>query len=378
MANTQTASELEVTEFRSDFFEEYVRKSRFSRYTGTGSNNVITIKEGRKKIEIPLVGRLKGAGVTGSNTLRGNGEAIANFGLTLTPTYNRHAVEFDREELEKPNIDLMRAARPLLMDWAMENQRDKIIEAMGAHDDNTTYNKYGDATATEHDDWNTNNQDRVLYGATKGNNTSGNHTTSLGTLDSTSDKLNTAKVSLAKRMAQQADPHIRPLRAEEDDEKFIMFCDPFAFRDLKTDSTLTQAQREAMVRGIEGHPLWTGGDLIWDNVVIREIPEIGNLIDDASGVWGAGATADSLKAGGDGGDRVGVSFLCGQQAVVFGLGQRPRIIIDRLFDYEFQPGVAVELKDDILQGVFGSGGTSRDTNTQHGIVTVYTNSAIDA
>ena len=211
MANTQTASELQVTEFLSDFFKEYVRKSRFSRYTGTSSNKVITIKEGRQRIEVPLVGRLKGNGVTGSNTLRGNGETIANFGLLLTPTYNRHAVEFDREELEKPNIDLMMAARPLLMDWAMENQRDKIIEALHAHDNNTTYAKYGDATAGAHDTWNTNNQDRVLYGAAKSNNTSGDHTASLATLDSTNDKLNTSKVSLAKRMAQQADPTHSPV-----------------------------------------------------------------------------------------------------------------------------------------------------------------------
>ena len=98
----------------------------------------------------------------------------------------------------------------------------------------------------------------------------------------------------------------------------------------------------------------------------------------ATGAWGASATADGLDTAGNGSERVGVSFLCGQQAVVFGLGQRPRIIVDRNYDYEFQPGVAVELKDDIKQGVFGSGGTSRDTNTQHGIVTVYTNSAVDS
>jgi hypothetical protein len=57
MANTAVSSDLQVTKYLSEF----------------GSNNVITIKEGRKKIEVPLVTRLKGNGVEGSATLRGNG-----------------------------------------------------------------------------------------------------------------------------------------------------------------------------------------------------------------------------------------------------------------------------------------------------------------
>jgi len=370
MANTTTASELVVTRFLSDFFKEYVRKSRFSRYTTTGNNSIITIKEGRKKIEVPLVTRLKGGGVSGSNTLRGNGEAIGNYGLTLTPTYHRHAVEFDREELEKPNIDLMKAARPLLMDWSMELVRDDIVEALGAIYDGTTYANYGVATAGAMDTWNTNNNDRILYGAAKSNNTSGNHTTSLATLDSTADKMTPDVISLAKRMAMQADPHIRPIKLGEDEEWFVMFTEQYAFRDLKTNSTMTQANREARTRGLN-NPLFTDGDLVWDGVIIREIPEITTFIDSSvSGTWGSGATGDGLDNAGDSSDRVGVSFMCGQQAVSYGLGQRPRIIVDREFDYQFQPGVAVECKHDIQKSYFN--------NVQHGCVTVFTNSAADA
>ena len=370
MANTTTASELVVTKYLSDFFREYVRKSRFARYTSTSNNSIITIKEGRKKIEVPLVTRLKGGGVTGSNTLRGNGEAIGNYGLTLTPTYNRHAVEFDREELEKPNIDLMRAARPLLMDWAMENQRDKIVEGLGAIYDGTTYANYGTATAAAMDTWNTNNNDRILYGALKSNNTSGDHTTSLATIDSTADKMTPALVSLAKRIAMLADPHIRPIKLGDDEEWFVMFCETYAFRDLKENSTMTQANREARARGTN-NPLFTDGDLVWDGVILREIPEIATQIDSSdSGTWGSGATGDGLDNAGASSSRVGASFLCGQQALSFGLGQRPRIIVDREFDYQFQPGVAVELKDEIRKSYFN--------NVQHRCVTVFTSSAADA
>lgn len=374
MANTTVNSSNKVTKFLADFFEEYVRDSRFARYTGTSPNQIITIKEGLQTISIPLLTRLKGDGVTGSQTLRGNGEAISNYAMTLQPTYARNAVEFTKEELDKPAFDLMMAARPLLMTWAKERQRDDIIQAMNAVYNGTTYANYGVATDAALDTWNTNNQDRILYGKAKSNLSAGNHTTSLSNIDTTNDKLTADVVTLAKRMAQQADPHIRPIQTTEDEELYIMFCDPYAFRDLKTDSVMTQALREAGIRG-DSNPLFAGGDLFYDNVIIREIPEIANFIDGTSGtngVWGGAATgnSDGLNDAGSGSTRVGVSFLCGAQAVGYGLGERPNIVVDKTYDYGFQPGVACQLKHQIRKAYFN--------NKQHGMVTVFTSSARDA
>lgn len=366
MANTTVASELRVKKFLSEFFQEYIRKSRFSAYTGTSSNNVITIKQDRKQIEIPLVTRLKGDGVSGSSTLRGNGESIGNYGLTLTPTYYRHAVEFDKEEMEKPAIDLMRAARPLLMDWAKELTRDHIIDALNAVYDGTTYSTYGAATAGAHDTWLTNNADRVLYGSTA-TFTAGDHTTSLDGVG-TGETLSASVVELAKRIAQNADPHIRPIKTRDDDEMFVLFADPYAFRDLRADTTMANANRDARERGVN-NPLFKGGDLLYDNVLIREVPEFGAMVDAAAGNWGAGATADGLNTAGTGSTRVGYCALVGQQAVSFGLGQRPNIIVDREYDYGFQPGVAVECKHDIDKSYFNS--------VQHGVVSMFVAAAAD-
>lgn len=380
MANTQVASELVVTKFHSEFFREYIRNSRFSRYTSKGNNSVITIKQDRKRVEVPLVTRLKKRGVSGSTSLRGKGEQIGNFGLLLTPTYHRHAVEFDKEELEKPAIDLMKAARPLLMEWAKELQRDHIIEAMGGIYNGSVYAGYGAATDAQMNTWLTNNADRILYGAAKGNTVAGDHSGSLANIDGAADKLTTGMVSLAKRMAQQADAHIRPLSTTEDEEAFVMFCDPYAFRDLKADEAMQKAQREGLQRGAKFQPLMTGGDLLWDNVIIREIPEIADFIDgtpDADpdgdpfvGSWGSGATANGLHNSGATTSRVGVAFLCGQQAVSYGLGQKPMIVVDKEEDYRFQPGVAVELKHEIQKSYFN--------NKQHGMVTVFCSAAADA
>jgi len=367
MANTTTAAELVVKRFLSDFWKEWIRTNRFARYTGTSNNNVIVIKEGRQQIEIPLVTRLKGQGVSGSSTLRGNGEKIGNYGLTLTPTYYRNAVEFDKEEMEKPAIDLMRAGRSLLMDWAKELIRDQDIDALGAVYNGTTYANYGDSTAGANDTYQTNNDDRLLFGALVSNLAAGDFTASLATLDNTADKLSASTGSLAKRLAEAADPHIRPLRTNNDDEEyFIMFCDPYAFRDLQADSTMATANRDARERGVN-NPLFTGGDLLYDGVIYRKIPEIADFIDGTSGtngVWGGLATADGLNTAGASSIRVGANFLCGQQAVSFGLGQRPMLRVDRTYDYGFQPGVAVELKQDIQKSYFN--------NVQHGVVTVFT------
>lgn len=372
MANTQTSSELVVTKFLSDFFKEYIRSQRFSRYTGTGVNNVICIKEGRKKIEIPLVTRLKGNGVSGSSTLRGNGENIGNYGYELAPTYFRHAVEFDREELEKPNIDLMKAARPLLMDWSMELSRDQIIKAMAAIHNGTSYFELAAATEAQADSWASNNDDRILFGSVLSN-SSGDHSADLAKVDTTADKMDADIVSVAKRMAKVADPHIRPIKTKEDEEWYVMFMGSYAFRDLKTD--LGTSHQNAMPRD-KTNPIWRDGDLVWDGVIIREIPEIDTLVDT---LWDGTNSTINLKTGGASSARVAPSFLCGAQAIGFGLGQRPMIRIDKDYDYGFQPGVAVECKHDIDKLFFDANASGTGSqHVQHGMVTVYTASAADS
>ena len=153
-------------------------------------------------------------------------------------------------------------------------------------------------------------------------------------------------------MAKTADPHIRPIRTKEDEEWYVMFANSMAFRDLKTDSTILQANREAWSRGRD-NPIFRDGDIIYDGVIIREVPEIAVI---------SGVGASSID--------VAPCYLCGAQAIGFGLGQRPDIIVDRDYDYGFQPGVAVELKHDIDKLFFN--------NVQHGLLTVYVSGVADS
>ncbi len=273
--------------------------------------------------------------------------------------------------MEKPNIDLMKAARPLLMEWAKERQKYDTIEGLGAIDNGTTYANYGTATNAAMDTWLVNNADRVLYGVLKTNHTTTlDHSTSLSNIDTSADKMSAALMDIAKRVAQQADPHIRPIQTNGDREMFIAFHDTYNFKNLAADTTITAAQRE--VNG-KGDPIFLGGGFVFNNILHIEVPEIADFIDGSTGTngkWGGLATANGLHTAGNGGSRVGVTFLCGQQALGYGLGQQPRIVVDRLFDYEFQPGVAVELKHDIKKAYYN--------DKQHGMVTIFASAARDA
>lgn len=356
MANTTVTSNLQVIQFRRDFFREYMRTNRLSPYVGTGVNNPIVIKEGRgPTIRHPLVTRLTGSGVSGSDFLRGNGEAIGNYNWDTSPTYYRHSVEFDKERLEQTNIGLMGLGRPLLMDWAKAMTRDHMLTALGAIYNGTTYSSYADAAEAAKDTWQTNNSDRVIYGANI--TLTGDDSAELGGVDSTNDKLNATRVSDMRRKAEDASPHIRPLMTDQESEVYVMFVGSIAFRDLKAN--LQTLHSNADVRGMGkvtkgANILARDGDLFWDGVIIRKVPEITAMFS---------ATGKALATAGNGSIAVEPAFLCGAQALVWGLGQRPDIIVDRDYDYNFRPGVAVEMKHDIKKAYFN--------NVQHGVVTGY-------
>lgn len=377
MANSTVASANVVTRFQKKVNRQYVREGKFGPYIGKTENAIIQVKEDLKKVSIPLVAKLRGNGVSGSASLAGNEEALSNYAYELTPTYHRNGVLVDNEENEKSEFELFEEAEPALMNWAMELKRDQIIQALGAVQAGGVYYNYGTASAANLDTWNTNNQDRILYGAAKSNNTAGNHTTSLGTIDTTTDKMTAGRVTMLKRMAEAANPLIRPVKIKADDPWFVLFLDSYGFRDLQLDTTIAAANREARPRDVADNPIFNGGDLVYDGVIIKKIPDFDKFIDgDGSGsafdgVWGANATSgDGLDNGGDTASRIGMGFLCGAQALGFGLGRMPSFKRRKEDDYEHQNGVGISLKHDIKKTFYN--------NKQHGMITHFYSASLDA
>ena len=361
MAEQTISTSLQTIEFRKDFMREYVRTNRLSPYSGRGVSNVICQKLGRgPTLRHPLVTRLKGAGVSGTTMLRGNGESIGNYSWDTNPTYYRHAVEFNKEDLEKTNLALMNEARPLLLEWAMAETRDRQIMAMSSHYDGTTYATFGGTGWTEAiaNAWLVTNKGRTQFGTYAAGGSAGgtDHSADLGEIDGTNDKFTYTQVSSMRALAENADPHIHPYQTNEEGEVYVIFAGSTPFRDLK--SSLVTINQNADVRGMKitsgGNILARDGDLFYDGCIIRKVPEIDTLLSD---------TGMPLATAGAGSVRVAATFLCGTQALVHGMGQAPDIIVDRDYDFQFRPAVAVELKEDVKKAFFN--------DYQHGMVTGY-------
>lgn len=379
MAQTTVASASRVQKWNSDFFVEYVRDMRFRPYMGSADANPMMpiiakyeLASGGKTVNVPLITRLKGSGVRGTTRLSGNEEALGNYNQALTVNWNRNGVVVTKPEEHWTEMDLRRAAKMQLRTWASDGLRDDLIVAMmafggtswlkGIQADDTSsaalsplaaYQAVSEATK---DAWLAANTDRFLFGSAVANHVSGDHSTALGLIDTTDDKMDADMVSLAKSVALEAGSrtslatgrNIRPFKTEDaaGREYFVLFVGSRGFRDLKRDSTIVAANRDARAREVGSNPIFQDGDLIWDGVIIREVPEIPVL----AGV--GGSTSDVAPA-----------FLCGAQAVSVAWGQEPKSNIKKEDDYGFEYGVNIEECRGVAKNVFNG--------VQHGMVNIY-------
>jgi len=334
MADSQVTAALQVDQWKREMRYEYVRDSKFRRLMGKSENSPIQLVSELKEkpgddITVGLVTRLTGSGQTGDNTLEGNEEALANYGHKITIDQWRHAVSRGAFEQKKTFFDLLKAGKVMLKKWAMNKLRDDIITAMySANVDGST--AYGSCTEANKDAWLDANSDRILYGALKSNlSTSApaggatyDHSGSLGAVDSTDDIFTPTLLSLMKRMMKTADRHITPTSVNDKGEWFIALAPSLCFRDFKNDSTMTQANREAMARG-KDNPLFTDGDLVYDGVIVKEVEEITPL---------SGVGAGSID--------VAPIFFLGAQAVGIGEGKEASPIRN-VRDYGNRVGVGI-------------------------------------
>lgn len=371
MATTTLLSGLDLTKWQKSFWREYVRDSGFAPYMGNSPLDIIHTKNDLKTdgytLRIPLVGRLQGTGVTGNTRLTGNEEQLDQYYQDVPWEYYRNAIELSKKEVKKSAVDLEEVCRPLLKEWSSELIKYQIIDSLHKMVDGT---RFSAANATQRNTFATNNVDRILFGVTRSN-YSATHATGLGAVDSTSDKLSPTMASLAKFMAKTANPRIRPFKTgTQGREYFVMFCHPICFRDLKTDSTMTAANREARAReggGMDSNPLFQDGDLIYDGIIFREIPEF------YMARQGSGTNPETHLAGvGASSIDVGVNFLCGAQAIAMVNKQAPLPTVKSEDDYNFFNGMGIELAHGIDKLRWNNGsGTAKDV----GMVTVYASAA---
>lgn len=326
MTDTTVSAANRVKQWSRDFFKEYVRANRFKRYMGSDENSIIQVKNDLTKkkgdaITIPLVGALDDtAGPNnGTTTLVGNEKALPNEGFQIKVGVVRDAVVVNMEEEQAAPMDILNAGKVALKTLAMRYLRTAIINALGS----IRGIVYATASEAQRDDWNTDNADRILYGADIANRVAGDNSASILAITG-AEILNRAMVSKLKRIAQDAKTvngdGIRPFTYGEDEETFVIFAGTRAYRDLKNDMATVHEQARERAKT---NPLFTGTtSLYWDGVVIREIPEIPDL----GAVGAAGALISPV-------------YLCGAQALAVAWAQTTKATIRKEDDYGFKHGV---------------------------------------
>src|SRR5215207_6885815 len=362
MADTVVGTGLRVQQWDNKFNTEYITENRYFPGMGMGANSVIEIREDITKkpgdsVTFALVNRLKQSAVVGSAMMEGNEEDMSTRSFRLYVDKRRNAVRIPEMEQIKSAIDLRDASRSTLKDWSLKDTERLITEALGA----INGVNYTSATASQRNAWMAANSDRVQIGKLKSN-YSATHATALANVDNTDDKLTPEAVSLMKRIATEADPAIAPVRVEERGSKrwYVMYANSRSFRDLKVNATIVQAQREVSIAE-QNNKLFEGGDLVWDGVIVKEVPDI-----------------QLLATAGAGGISIGPVYLCGAQAIGAAYATRWRSIT-KTFDYGDKFGVAMESIMGIRKLEFGTSATT-DTGTlkDNGIVTGFFAAVTDA
>lgn len=359
MADTRVASGLTVEQWDSQFFTEYLTENRFAGEMGTSESDIIQVKENLMKkpgdrINFALVNKLTQDATTGRDVLEGNEEDMASRSFELAITKRRNGVRIAEIDEQFSAISLREAAKYTLKEWSMKDTEKLIIQALAS----INGVQIGSANEAARDAWLTDNTDRVYFASGYAGT---DMSAGLTEQDLTNDKITAADISAMKYKARvTANPKIRPVRSEANGRHYYtLYTDPRVFRDLKADTTITQAQREVSLE-MENNRLFKGGDLLWDGVIIKEVPEMYDVL---------GTTLANL---GDAGTvEIGCAFLCGAQAVGAAYAKRWKSV-EETFDYGDKRGVAIEAIYGIGKMQFGSAsGSDTGDLKDHGVVTGY-------
>lgn len=354
MAQTAAATGLTVQQWDDKFYKEYIRNNPFKAYIGESETFIIQIKEALTKkkgdsVTFTLVNKFTNAANDGTTKLEGNEESGISRSHKLTVGLRRNAFSSTEFEEQISSIDLRSAFKPQMMEWAMEKDVERVVDQLYSINGIA----YASATEAQKDTWLVDNADRVLFGDAKGNNAANDHSAALAAVTA-GMTCTAASLSLMKRIALSANPKVKPIRVDGKNKRYyVVFAHPLAFRDLKNDPVITQAQREVGIRE-QNNKLFQGGDLEWDGMIIHEVDDMTTL----SGVGAAGID-------------VGGVFLCGSQALGLGIAKRWNTREKKETDYGNERGCGVVAIDGLQKLTFGSGASDTADLKDHGVVTGY-------
>jgi hypothetical protein len=252
--------------------------------------------------------------------------------MPLWADWARNAITFNKQVEKNASFAIPSATRTTLRNWGKRIVRDALVDGLFAIPTAAIPGSYGAsawvngivwsaATAAQKNTWTAANVDRVLFGS-QISNYSATFATAVANVDSTNDKLTSDTVRLMKSIATgtgktgsvyNGKPIIAPWMIPElDQEMFVLFVGRRTKRDLMKDTVFASANRDARARENDPektNPIFTGGAVLWEGVLVKEIPEI----------------TDRLLLTGVGAGSIDVEpvFLCGAGALAYVTGQLP-------------------------------------------------------
>lgn len=305
----------------------------------------LTNKKG-ELIHCPVFAKVRGTPNDGTTPLAGFEKSLANYSVGFTTKLVRDAINVQITEELKTELDLRSVAKTQLKTYAAEMLKNDLVTAFnsvpvttGANAEDTTV-AYGSATAGALNSFITANSDRTYF---VGGSNTGTMSTSLTSVGATTGVLTGAVLSKIKDMADATTNSsifaINPYQTVNGNPWYVLFVNGAGYSQLRADPAVMTATKDAMPReaGSEKNPLFTGGDLIWDGIIIKKVRDYTTI-----GTVGASNAP------------VAQAQLCGINSVFMGYSMKTRPTVRNEDDYQLNAGVGfMEMRGQIKSSVAG-------------------------
>lgn len=319
---------------------EALKETYFGRFMGTGSDNMIQLKNETStnagdSVTFGLRMQLSGDGVTEAQTLQGNEESLTTYSDKVLINELAHAVRVRNKntiDAQRVPFSLRDEAKLGLKDW-FSNRFDTAMFNHLAGNTLVTDMRYAGNNAITAP-----SAGRIYRGGTAGDdaaiNTDNTKTFNLAVIDACVERAGTAT------------PLIRPIKINGEN-KYLMFLHDYQVTDLRTNTNSGQwldIQKAALAGGAGSKsPIYTGALGEYNGVILHKSNRI------PMGVSNAGAQQTSTRR----------AVFCGAQAGALAFGKEfsdgvNYKWVEDLFDYERELGVSAQTIWGVKKAVFNA------------------------
>jgi N4-gp56 family major capsid protein len=329
---------LAVKRWSTSLAVEAAKKMYFGKFIGSIIEKKTDLeKNAGDKVTYGLRMKLRGAGVTGDNTLEGNEEALVYYDDAILIDQLRHAVRSKGKASEqRVPYDMRKQAREGLATWWAERFDELLfVYLSGARGVDTTYTLPIGFTSFAGNSLSAPDAAHIQYADNLAKATI-----------TTAAKLDLAEIDGLVEKAQTVDPMIQPIMVDGE-KHYILMIHPYQATDLRINTNTGQwldIQKAAAAKLGTGSPIFVGGAGMYNNVVIHVHRNVVRFSD-----YGAGGNLPAARA----------LFLGAQAgAIAFGNGGGETVSRyswkEELFDYGNQLGVAAGSMFGIKKSIFNS------------------------